>query len=285
MAATAMENTAVITDAFKYKNDCDREGFRDFSTEGQRFDIVYNTYVNMHTNQCVDFVRRKQDEWLKFNHGEFTIMEVLDLLDGFVDEADPDVDFPNSFHAFQTAEGLRKEHPDKDWMHLCGLVHDLGKVMGVWGEKQFCTVGDTFVVGAEFPSSIVYRDSTFERNPDLNDPRYNTKYGMYEPNCGLNSLSLSSEITEYMYQVLKHNKSTLPEEGMYCIRFHSFYPWHTGGDYDHLCSEEDQKMMKWIKLFNKHDLYTKSPDFPNIEEIKPYYQSLIDKYMPGKLKF
>lgn len=48
-----------------------------------------------------------------------TVMEVVNLLDDLVDESDPDVDFPNSFHAFQTAEGIRKAHPDKgvlyDW--------------------------------------------------------------------------------------------------------------------------------------------------------------------------
>lgn len=42
-----------------------------------------------------------------------TIMEALDLLDNVVDESDPDVDFPNSYHAYQTAEGIRKAHPDQ----------------------------------------------------------------------------------------------------------------------------------------------------------------------------
>lgn len=42
-----------------------------------------------------------------------TVMEAVDMLDDLVDESDPDVDFPNSFHAFQTAEGIRKAHPDK----------------------------------------------------------------------------------------------------------------------------------------------------------------------------
>lgn len=42
-----------------------------------------------------------------------SMMENIDSLDELVDESDPDVDFPNSFHAFQTAEGIRKEHPDK----------------------------------------------------------------------------------------------------------------------------------------------------------------------------
>lgn len=33
------------------------------------------------------------------------------------------------------------------------------------------------------------------------------------------------------------------------------------------------------------DLYTKSEQVPNIEELKPYYQSLIDKYIPGELEW
>lgn len=41
------------------------------------------------------------------------------MLDGLIDESDPDVDFPNSFHAFQTAEGIRKAHPDKGATPAC----------------------------------------------------------------------------------------------------------------------------------------------------------------------
>ena len=34
---------------------------------------------------------------------------------------------------------------------------------------------------------------------------------------------------EYMAQVLENNldKHQLPDEAIYMIRFHSFYPWHT----------------------------------------------------------
>lgn len=41
------------------------------------------------------------------------MMDAIMALDQLVDESDPDVDFPNSFHAFQTAEGIRQAHPDK----------------------------------------------------------------------------------------------------------------------------------------------------------------------------
>ncbi len=35
---------------------------------------------------------------------------------------------PNSVHCFQTAERIREAHPDKEWFHLTGLIHDIGKV-------------------------------------------------------------------------------------------------------------------------------------------------------------
>lgn len=41
-------------------------------------------------------------------------------------------------------------------------------------------------------------------------------------------------------------------------------------------------MVKWVLEFNKYDLYTKSSKVPDIEALKPYYQGLVDKYLPGK---
>ena len=66
-------------------------------------------------------------------------MEAVDLLADFVDESDPDAQFANSIHAFQTAEAIRAEHPDDDWFQLTGLIHDLGKVMAKYGQPQVCT--------------------------------------------------------------------------------------------------------------------------------------------------
>jgi len=36
---------------------------------------------------------------------------------------------------------------------------------------------------------------------------------------------------------------------------------------------------------SKYDLYTKSVDVPDIESLMPYYQSLIDKYIPGEIEW
>lgn len=54
---------------------------------------------------------------------------------------------------------------------------------------------------------------------------------------------------EYLYRILTHNKSQLPEEALYMIRYHSFYPWHTHGAYQHLCNDKDKEMLPWVQRF------------------------------------
>ena len=68
------------------------------------------------------------------------------------------------------------------------------------------------------------------------------------------------------------NEHSLPDEALAMIRFHSFYPYHSCGAYDYLANEKDARLLPWIREFNKFDLYTKCPDMPDIEELKPYYQ-------------
>ena len=105
-----------------------------------------------------------------------------------VDESDPDLDLPNIVHAFQTAERIREEHPDKEWFQLVGLIHDLGqynpfvfhalilfptkgKIMAFYGEPQWAVVGDTFPVGCKPQPSIVFGEESFKNNPDTKDSR------------------------------------------------------------------------------------------------------------------
>ena len=76
-----------------------------------------------------------------------------------------------------------------------------------------------------------------------------TKCGIYQPNCGLSEVLMSFGHDEYFYHVLVGNGCKLPEEALCMVRYHSFYPWHTGGDYDHLCNDKDRAMMKWVLEF------------------------------------
>lgn len=68
------------------------------------------------------------------------------------------------------------------------------------------------------------------------------------------------------------------------IRFHSAYPWHTGGAYREFMNESDEELLRWVLEFNKYDLYTKDQAglSQSIEELWDYYDTLIDKYFPSK---
>lgn len=267
------------------KTDKEQAAFRDYSASNTLYDRVYQTYKSMHTYQTYDYVLAQHKKWLKFDHAKMTIMEAVDKLSEFVDESDPDVDFANKYHAFQTAEGIRKVHPDKDWLIFAGFIHDLGKFMGILGQPQWSTVGDTFVIGCRPGKSIVYEESTFTDNPDMRNPKFNTKLGIYSENCGMNNLIMSWGHDEYLYQVLKHNHCKLPIQALYAIRFHSFYPWHTGNDYLYFENEMDREMKPWVLEFNKFDLYTKSVELPDVEKLRPYYQKLCVKFAPGVLEW
>jgi len=263
--------------------------FRTFSEDSadEQQRTVFRTYKAMHTHQTVDFVREKIAKWTKFDKMEMGLLEALDLLNSFVDESDPDIALPNAVHGYQTAERIRAVHPELGWMQLVGLIHDLGKVMALENEEpQWAVVGDTFVVGCAVGESVVLRDATFGDNPDVKDPRYNTRLGMYSEGCGLDALTLSWGHDEYLYRVLKnHPTCTIPQEGLDMIRYHSFYPWHTGGDYQQFCSDKDHKTLPWVREFNKFDLYTKKEAVPDATALRPYYQGLVDKWCPGLVRF
>lgn len=211
---------------------------------------VRQTYRQMHLNQTVEFVKKQRSKWLQFNTFQATIRTALEKLNDLIDTSDPDIDLPNIVHAFQAAERARKDYPSLDWLHLTALIHDLGKIMAFYGEPQWAVVGDTYPVGCAWADSIVYRQDSFEDNPDAENPEYNTKFGIYKPNCGIDNLLMSWGHDEYLYQVLKHNNCKLPEIALKIIRFHSFYPWHNANDYQYLTdSSYDDETKKWVKIF------------------------------------
>lgn len=253
------------------------EAYRDYEAPAR--DGVKEFYRINHTYQSYDFVLEKEANFLKFDKKEMPIMDAFQFLNQLVDDSDPDTDLDQFQHLLQTSEAIRKDgHPD--WMVMVGLLHDMGKVLCLFGEPQWAVVGDTFPVGCAFSDKIVYSEF-FKENPDYTDERYNTKYGVYSPNCGLKNVHMSWGHDEYIYHMVK---DYLPEPGLYMLRYHSFYSQHREQAYDHLMDEHDHEMFKWVALFNPYDLYSKSPTPPDWEELRPYYEALLAKYMPATLK-
>jgi inositol oxygenase len=253
------------------------DAFRDYenTTPGVR-----EFYRLNHTHQTRDFVLQKQKEYAPLNKRKMAIWEALEYLNTLVDDSDPDTDLSQIEHNLQTAEAIRRDgHPD--WFQLAGLVHDLGKVMCLWGEPQWAVVGDTFPTGCAYSDKIVFHEY-FAANPDAAKPEYQTANGIYEQGGGLDQVDMSWGHDEYFYHIAK---PYLPEPALYMIRYHSFYPAHREGAYDHLMNDHDREMFQWVKAFNPYDLYSKSAAKPDAKELRPYYQGLIDRYFPKQVAF
>ena len=271
----------------------DDTSHRDYDGAAER---VRDTYRVMRTKQTYEFVGERIEEYKSRPKEKMSVWDAINKLETFIDLSDPDITVPNIFHLLQTAEGLRKDSRP-EWMQVVGLIHDLGKIMYLWGndeygttiETQWAIVGDTFITGCGLPSTLVYPEfNTF--NPDMTDPTLSTKYGMYTPNIGLSNCRCSWGHDEYLYRVLKDNKTNLPDEALYIIRFHSLYAFHDKSEYSHLWDDRDQKMQSLVKTFSSYDLYTKS-DIPKehmneyLETLKPYYKDLVNKYIGEFLYF
>jgi len=272
-----------------------KKDFRVYGTgSGPREAKVTRHYTLMRSNQTLDFVHRMEEKYLRFDHAEMTIWEAFEHLGKFVDASDPDTEHPNLVHMLQTAEGMGSAgHPD--WFQLVGLLHDMGKLMFLWGDQacgqecgadgeQWALGGDTWVVGCRIPDSTVLSHLN-ALNPDMQHPVYSTPNGIYTPGCGMAKLKFAWGHDEYMYRMLLHNNASIPPEGLACVRLHSCYPWHREGEYMQFMGPGDDVALQWVLEFNKFDLYTKASSEPDVEALKPYYQSLIDKYLPGKLRW
>jgi len=279
--------TAPLQDLDEWEDDLlrrypakEEEGRKFRAYEAEARPGVREFYRLNHQNQTLDFVRQKRAEYLPLKKRRMTVWEALEYLNTLVDDSDPDIDLPQIEHLMQTAEGIRHDgHPR--WFVLAGLIHDLGKILCLFGEPQWAVVGDTFPLGCRFSDKIVYHEY-FAENSDSRIPEYSTPLGIYEEGCGLDKVTMSWGHDEYLYHVVKDH---LPEEALYMIRYHSCYPIHKEGEYQALMNDHDRAMFKWVEAFNAYDLYTKSSQRVDVDSLRPFYEELIEEYLPGKLSW
>jgi len=252
--------------------------FRNYE-EGTR-DGVREFYRQNHRYQTLDFVRKMHNKYLPLQQRKMGIWEAMKQLSEIIDVSDPDTEMPQIEHAIQSAEGIRKDgHPD--WFILTGLIHDLGKVLCLFGEPQWAVVGDTFPVGCAFSEKIVLSE-LFAENDDMRVPGYQTPCGIYEEGLGLDHVLMSWGHDEYLYQVVK---DYLPLEALYIIRYHSFYAAHRERAYGHLMDDRDDKMFRWVRKFNRYDLYTKADERPHLDRLLPQYERLVAQFFPEELQW
>jgi inositol oxygenase len=262
--------------AGRYREGKSESEFRNY--DAAAVPTVAEFYKENHRLQTLNFVLAKEKEYFALAKAKRGLWEAAEYLNTLVDESDPDTDLTQIEHLLQASEAIRTDgHPR--WMILAGFIHDLGKVLCLYGEPQWAVVGDTFPVGCAYSDKIVFPEY-FRANPDFASPEYQSVYGIYEPHCGLENIHMSWGHDAYIAHVVK---DYMPEEALYMLRYHSFYAWHQQGAYEHLLSGHDRAMRAWVLKFNPYDLYSKGAAKPNVEEIKPYYEDLIAEFFPLKI--
>jgi inositol oxygenase len=254
------------------------EQFRNYEASARP--SVREFYRLNHRGQTYEFAQAKRREYLTLSRRKMGIWQAAEFLNTLVDDSDPDTDLSQLEHLLQTAEHIRADgHPR--WFVLAGFVHDLGKILCLFGEPQWAVVGDTFPTGCAYSERIVF-PQFFADNPDSRDPRYQSRLGIYAAGCGLGQVQMSWGHDEYIYQVCK---DYLPAPALYMLRYHSFYAWHHEGQYDYLANAQDRGMLACVQSFNPYDLYTKSHNRPNVAALRPYYENLIAEYFPAEVRW
>jgi inositol oxygenase len=280
--------------------------FRDYANAPMH---VLQFYQAQHQYQTYDFAKSQTDQVVKalssikdadaitLNRLEgeglirrLSIWDAVMELDRLIDESDPDFSMPNSVHALQSAEAIRKDLPklakkmgvpkeELDWFILVGLLHDIGKIDALLRDvPQWAVVGDSFPVGVRFSDHNIFHDY-FRDNPDNLDPRFSQGLGVYRPHVGLDNVIMSYGHDEYAYRVLA-SQSSLPKAGLSIIRFHSFYPLHQKNAYLELLEPIDFEQLRFIREFSPYDLYSKHEEKLSVLKLEPFYKELINKYFP-----
>jgi inositol oxygenase len=262
----------------------DTTGLRVYDPSDTR---VYNHYKMMRMYHTSSYAQRMHEKFGQFNHSIMTMKTAFEKLEGYVDASDPDLRLPNVVHAFMSAEAARK-NGEEDWFQLTLLLHDIGKIMFLYGTgedgqsgqasgPQWALGGDTWLLHEPLPSTAVF--------PELNilNPEHNTTNRLPD-GLGIDNMEFPYAHDEYGYQFLKHTRNgcLLPPQALAMVRLHSCYPLHSSTVYNHLLKlPQDLETLDWVRRFNKYDLYSKSDHVPTIREMKklwPYYSSLMDKY-------
>jgi len=251
-----------------------------------------------HARQTVDYVKRQAATFSTLNRATMGVWDALEMLNSLreyesallgAEVGDPDM--PLMEHALQTAEACRIAFPQQDWMGLVGLLHGLGKLLAhanFGSEPQWAVCGESFPVGCRFHPAIIH-SQFFQANPDRRRRVYASPTGVYQSGCGLGAVCMSWSGAEYLYMVLAMNKTCLPAEALFMLRYQKFAAvLRPGQPYGELLSAFDRSMLPSLRKFCDLIRY-KRRDVPGRLEgdaLRDHYDALMAKYIPqGTLRW
>ena len=268
-------NCNIKTYDIKYIIDKQNEIYDESDPDTEQSQII-------HAYQTAESINKKY-----FNDDDLKIIYIKDLFTTTEWNQLPD-SIIKLYSESNTINNLFSHIKDWKWLQIIGFIHDIGKilVLSEFGNfPQWSAVGDIYPVGCEFSESNILYNKKYHMNN--NDYSKYDKLGIYQKNCGLENLYMTFSHDYYLYQILKQSDHKIPDEGLYMIRFHSFYAWHTPRNvqrgYTYFANEYDWKMLPLLKILQNSDLYSKINILPNIAKLNKKYFKLLQEYQLNKL--
>mmetsp|Transcript_51579 Transcript_51579/g.62016 ORF Transcript_51579/g.62016 Transcript_51579/m.62016 type:complete len:659 (+) Transcript_51579:100-2076(+) len=250
-------------------------------------------YRQMWSKQSVQFVRDMREKYLRFELGQRTLRDALDAVKGVkrypfsvVNDFGPSL---RSF-CFKFADVARiRGHPD--WFQLIALIAELGRIVSnsasTSDNYDWTLTSKSRVMGC-VPSEHTNFSEFRNLDPDRDNNQYNTNQGMYTDRCGFENLLLTWTGPEYMYHMLKHNDTNIPQEGLMILRYFQLTDWfcHGNDNYESFASDEDLETRDMVLSFY-HLRREVSDSFSCDEELSDedcqkrwsaFYQEIARKY-------
>lgn len=242
----------------------------------------------MRKYQTQAFVQAQIDKYGTFQRATMGIPEACKALQSSTHESE------STCWALQymmaSAELVREQgHPD--WLQLAAFLRGLGLLFLLWTDEEnailrsistqeWLTSMTSWVLGSGIPSSLPF--------PELNelnaDHCLRKKSPTAEAHCGLGNVLLPWTPDEYIYRVLQFNRSSLPDEALYFIRYGSLASWYRHGEYDELCNAHDLDMKEWMcSLESLTKVDPAAMQDVRADKLLPYYFGLAEKYLPTQL--
>jgi len=219
-----------------------KDEFRNYAEPARP--TVREFYRINHTNQTYEFVLRKKKEFLPLNRKKMSTWDAMEFLNTLVDDSDPDTDLSQLQHLLQTSEAIRADgHPD--WFVLTGLLHDLGKVLCLFGEAQWAVVGthSPWDARTRTRSSILSTSCTTRISAIL---RFKPGAASTTKDAGWRTSTCPGARRVYLWRC----KGLLAGRGVVHAPVSFFYAAHREGAYEYLMNDHDKKMFEWVKKFN-----------------------------------
>ncbi|POM59300.1 Inositol oxygenase [Phytophthora palmivora] len=246
----------------------------------------------MRKYQTLAFVKTQIAKYANLQHAKMSIPDACKCVMELTGESERQ----NSWvikYMLATATAVKEDgHPD--WLQLAVFLRSLGMLFLCWTDdnnavlrsisaQEWMTKNSTWVVGERIPTSIEFADLN-----DLNSDHCNAEKGggSTAKHCGLENVMLPWTPDEYLYRVLRHNKTALPAEALDAVRFWSFKTWYEQDNYDDLCAPQDMDTKEWISSLDKVACVPENiVDEVIIDDELPYYLQLANKYLPDTLQW